>query len=209
MSPKSDLKRKLILDSAVKVFADLGYQYATIDDIAKEAGIAKGSIHAYFENKLDVLLSIMLLFWQAVTDANIIKISNIDNPVDTLKSIFSTFQDILLQDKQSLSLGKILQEGLPKIDMIKSEQLQQKIIDIGRQGKNLIQTIDSVITMGQKKGLIKKCISHQVLRQILGGSSQSLVYGLFMQFSQGEVGIGYDQQNVKDAMNVLIDAFAV
>jgi AcrR family transcriptional regulator len=206
MTSKSAIKKQLILDSAIKVFADKGYHYATIDDIAKDAGIAKGSVHAYFENKLDLLLSSILLFWQLINDANAQKIKNNENPVVALKAIFSTFQDILLHDKQSLYWGKILQEGLPKIHMIKSKILQQKKTAIDRERKKLIQTIDDVITRGQQQGLIKSSINPQVLRQILGGSSQLLVYGLFMQFSQGE-GIGYEQQNVRDAMDLLIDTF--
>ncbi len=206
MPSKSAVKKKLVLDSAIKVFAEKGYQYATIDDIAKDAGIAKGSIHAYYENKLDLLLSIILLFWQLINDANAKKIKNNEDPIAALKAIFKTFQDILLHDKQSLYWGKILQEGLPKIHMIKSQTLKQKKIDIDRESKKLIQNIDDVITRGQQQGLIKSSINPQVLRQILGGSSQLLVYGLFMQFSQGE-GIGYGQQNVRDAMDLLIDSF--
>ena len=61
---KAEAKRKLILDSAILIFAEKGYHYATIEAIAQEAGIAKGSIHAYFENKLDLLLSILLDFWR-------------------------------------------------------------------------------------------------------------------------------------------------
>jgi len=49
-------KRQAIIDAAIKAFAERGYQYATIDEIAKEAGVAKGLVHVYFENKLDLLL---------------------------------------------------------------------------------------------------------------------------------------------------------
>jgi len=208
MSPKKTIKKNLILDAAIKVFADKGYHYATIEDIAKEAGIAKGSIHAYFENKLDVLLSIMLLFWQKINAANDRKIACQKNPVDSLKAVFGTFQDMLLHDRQSLYWGKILQEALPKIHMIKSERLQQKQLDIENERNRLIQTIDDVIRKGQKQGRIKKTVTHQILRQILGGSSQMLVYGLFIKFNQGG-GIGYGENDVKDALNILIDMFSV
>src|ERR1700675_1629960 len=40
-----------ILDAALKVFAEKGYAGARMDDIAKRAGVTKGTIYLYFENK--------------------------------------------------------------------------------------------------------------------------------------------------------------
>jgi AcrR family transcriptional regulator len=51
-------RRKQILDAATKVFAGKGFDRATIADIAREAGIAEGSIYNYFKNKGDLLISI-------------------------------------------------------------------------------------------------------------------------------------------------------
>lgn len=47
-----------ILAAAAKVFGDKGYERATIADIAKEAGIAEGSIYNYFKNKGALLVSL-------------------------------------------------------------------------------------------------------------------------------------------------------
>lgn len=51
-------RRKQILDAASQVFAAKGFERATIADIAKEAGIAEGSIYNYFKNKADLLIAI-------------------------------------------------------------------------------------------------------------------------------------------------------
>lgn len=47
-----------ILAAAAKVFARKGFERATIAAIAKEAGVAEGSIYNYFKNKADLLVSI-------------------------------------------------------------------------------------------------------------------------------------------------------
>ncbi len=44
-------KRQQILEAALKVFAAHGYAGATINMIAKEAGIAKGLMYSYYESK--------------------------------------------------------------------------------------------------------------------------------------------------------------
>src|SRR5690348_13556083 len=40
-----------ILEAALKVFAEKGFAAARMDDIARRAGVTKGTIYLYFENK--------------------------------------------------------------------------------------------------------------------------------------------------------------
>lgn len=51
-------RRGQILDAATKVFAAKGFHPTTIKDIAREAGIADGTLYLYFENKTALLLGI-------------------------------------------------------------------------------------------------------------------------------------------------------
>ncbi len=51
-------KRARILDAAVKVFAECGFFSATIAQVAREAGIADGTIYLYFKSK-DELLTVL------------------------------------------------------------------------------------------------------------------------------------------------------
>ena len=52
-------RRNQILDAATKVFAEKGFQRATIKEVAKEAGIADGTIYIYFKNKNALMLGIL------------------------------------------------------------------------------------------------------------------------------------------------------
>ncbi len=52
-------RRNQILDAATQVFAEKGFQRATIRDIARAAGIADGTIYNYFENKTALMLGIL------------------------------------------------------------------------------------------------------------------------------------------------------
>ncbi|MFP4475096.1 MAG: TetR/AcrR family transcriptional regulator [Desulfatibacillaceae bacterium] len=57
MPPKNrnNGKHELILDAAVRVFAERGYHQTTISQIARQAGVADGTIYLYFKNKEDIL----------------------------------------------------------------------------------------------------------------------------------------------------------
>ncbi len=52
-------RRTQILDAATTVFAEKGFHHATIKDIARQAGIADGTIYTYFASKTEVLLAIL------------------------------------------------------------------------------------------------------------------------------------------------------
>ena len=50
-------KSQRILGAAEEVFALRGFEYARIQEIARGAGVAEGTVYEYFENKEDLLLS--------------------------------------------------------------------------------------------------------------------------------------------------------
>ena len=55
---KNKPKYKQILHAAVIVIADNGYHQAQVSKIAKQAGVADGTIYLYFKNKEDILISV-------------------------------------------------------------------------------------------------------------------------------------------------------
>lgn len=61
LATMSDEERRTeeILDAAFRVFSIKGYHNATVDDIAQEAGISKGTCYQYFEGKEDIFIATM------------------------------------------------------------------------------------------------------------------------------------------------------
>jgi TetR/AcrR family fatty acid metabolism transcriptional regulator len=51
-------KPQAILDAAVRVFARNGYYNSRVSDIAREAGIASGTIYLYFKTKDEILVTL-------------------------------------------------------------------------------------------------------------------------------------------------------
>jgi AcrR family transcriptional regulator len=54
----TEYRRRQILEAALDVFSQKGYGEATMPDIAKEAGVAVGTIYLYFPSKRDLLVSV-------------------------------------------------------------------------------------------------------------------------------------------------------
>jgi AcrR family transcriptional regulator len=55
-SARTAAKRDQIIDEAIRQFAEQGYQGAKVEDIAKELGIAKGSVFQHFGSKAGLFL---------------------------------------------------------------------------------------------------------------------------------------------------------
>jgi AcrR family transcriptional regulator len=53
------LTRTALLDAAAEVFAERGYQGASLDEIAEAAGFTRGAIYSNFDGKEDLFLRVM------------------------------------------------------------------------------------------------------------------------------------------------------
>jgi len=51
-------KPQQIIDAAIRVFARNGYYNSRVSDVAREAGIASGTIYLYFKTKDDILVTL-------------------------------------------------------------------------------------------------------------------------------------------------------
>jgi AcrR family transcriptional regulator len=62
-------KRRLILDAAIRVFADRGFHHCRVSDVADEAGVAYGLVYHYFGSKEEILNQVFSERWQLMLDA--------------------------------------------------------------------------------------------------------------------------------------------
>lgn len=52
-------RRDVILDAAIQVFGEKGFDGASVADIAEAAGLGKGTMYLYFESKEDIFSAIL------------------------------------------------------------------------------------------------------------------------------------------------------
>jgi TetR/AcrR family fatty acid metabolism transcriptional regulator len=55
----SEFRRAEIVDAARSVFARRGFAHGIMDEIAKEAGIAKGTVYLYFRSKTEIYRAVL------------------------------------------------------------------------------------------------------------------------------------------------------
>src|SRR5210317_1044994 len=80
-------KYRRILEAAITVFAEQGYFQSTIAQIAKEAGVADGTIYLYFKNKDDILLQFFNYKTKQVFGRFREEVDKADNAIDKLRNL--------------------------------------------------------------------------------------------------------------------------
>lgn len=85
---KGARRRKAIIDAAITVFADQGYEGATIREIAVLADMNKGNLYYYFPAKDDLLFQIVDDLHRDYNDNFVTWSSSDGTPEERLRSIF-------------------------------------------------------------------------------------------------------------------------
>ncbi|PLX99274.1 MAG: hypothetical protein C0623_09335 [Desulfuromonas sp.] len=50
---------KAIIDAAMKLFGEKGYEQTSMEELAREAGVGKGTIYGYFNTKSEILIAFL------------------------------------------------------------------------------------------------------------------------------------------------------
>ena len=69
MQQRSEETRTKIMESAIKLFSNSGFNKASVDDICTEAGISKGAFYHHFKSKQELFLALLDGWLQAVDNA--------------------------------------------------------------------------------------------------------------------------------------------
>jgi AcrR family transcriptional regulator len=87
MQQRSEETRAQILESAIKLFSNRGFNAASVDDICKDAGVSKGAFYHHFETKQALFLA-LLDGW----------LNTIDSAIEASreKTVPETFQQITM-----------------------------------------------------------------------------------------------------------------
>ncbi|MBN2226894.1 MAG: TetR/AcrR family transcriptional regulator [candidate division Zixibacteria bacterium] len=68
-SPKlpAEKRRAQLVKAATRLFIRKGYRWATMDEIARAAGVTKGALYFHFKNKEDLLFAVVKQSWERVS----------------------------------------------------------------------------------------------------------------------------------------------
>lgn len=155
MSPKivdKEKKRLHIRDSAMKVFAGKGFNRTKMTDIARTAGIGKGTIYEYFNSKEEIYSEIFTFFFDQLDKDIKASLSTTDDPIKKMKIVNEKSTSLWKEDNKDF-IGLMMdfwaegmrQEGKDSMYKIPLEQVYDGIR----------LTISGIIDEGIEKGIFK------------------------------------------------------
>lgn len=153
-------KRERILRAAIRVFARKGFYATRVNEIAKAAGVADGTIYLYFKNKDDVLVSI---FEDRITKLIAVLRSELeaDAPFDVKFRRVIELQLGLLEGRRDLA--EVVTVNLRQ----SSRLLKQFATPLFTQ---YLEVIAGLVAQGQREGVVRDDINPRVLARALWGA---------------------------------------
>ena len=170
-------KRRVILDAAVRVFAERGFTQCRVSDIADEAGVAYGLVYHYFRSKDEVLDTLFLERWNVM--------------LEVIRDLDET--DLTPRDKLATITGFIVDSYRHDPDLMKVI-----IVEVTRAANSFGQThfakireayelIADVVADAQERGDFKDTVTPQFAALAFYGAIEQVLTGwIFDMLPQGE-----------------------
>lgn len=157
---KASDKRVRILSAAERVFAKRGFFAARVSEIAKDAGVADGTIYLYFKSKDDLLISLFESRMEQVNAALQAAIAEVPaEPIDQLRAFIRAYLKLVHDEP---SAAEVLTIELRQSSKFMKEYENPQFADFLRQ-------LGGIIAAGQDKGQLDDAIpAHVAARMIFG-----------------------------------------
>ena len=166
-------RREAVLRAAVEVFAKRGFQGATIEEIARRAGVAKGTPYLYFSDKADLFYAVFEQWASGIIAAGSpLQASARSSARDRLIAMALGAADYMQAHREwfPLSMEVWSASSIPALRERFSEALKELYA-------RCREAIVAIIHSGQASGEFHKNVDPDALAALLTGA----VDGLFLQ----------------------------
>ena len=153
-------KYEAILRAAIKVFSRSGFFNSKVADVAREAGVADGTVYLYFKNKDDILVSIFNHVMDEALALGRKRLEKISDPLEKLKQIVQAHLGLLGRDRD---LAVVFQVELRSSTKFMEQFSSTKVTEY-------LDQIRGVIEEGQKKGVFRRGLNTTIAAKVLFGA---------------------------------------
>ncbi|MCC6639578.1 MAG: TetR/AcrR family transcriptional regulator [Deltaproteobacteria bacterium] len=166
MRVRSPERRAQILETAVKTFARLGYERASIAEVCADAGIARGTLYQYFADKQALFREVLRAYagkvathMQPLAPAQIPSAPDREGLLDFLTERFERIYSVILDEREIYTI--LFREALAK-----NADTRDVVAEIhGR----LVSLMVAEMEMGRRLGLVRVEESAFAAEFLIGG----------------------------------------
>ncbi|MDF1593162.1 MAG: TetR/AcrR family transcriptional regulator [Desulfobacterales bacterium] len=162
---KNNDKYNRILEAAIKIFAVQGFFQSTISQIAKEAGVADGTIYLYFKNKDDILVNFFSYKAKQIFDRFREDVKGADNALDKLRKLIFRHLDEFQRDR---NMAVVYQ-----VEIHQNSRLVEK--QIKEMSKMYLNIVTEIVEQGQQEGTIRKELYVGLVKRYILGAIDEVI----------------------------------
>ncbi|MDR5695295.1 MAG: TetR/AcrR family transcriptional regulator [Armatimonadota bacterium] len=162
-----EARRRQILEAARKVFAKRGFEGARISEVAKEAGVAEGTIYNYFRSKEDLLIHIPEhIVAPAIAPLQRARPSS----VEELESLLSlAARNIVSFMTRNSDFLKVFVSALPALTPRAKEAYMQLL------PLRAASVLEQIVRAGQERGFLRPDLNAAVAARAMPGMLMTFV----------------------------------
>src|SRR5262249_16121766 len=157
-------KRERILEAAIKVFAEKGFFGAKVSEIAREAGVADGTIYLYFKSKDDLLISLFEDRMERINSALRTELERERSAQGKLRRFITMHLDLVEKHR---SLVEVLTVELRQSAKFMREYKNPKFSEF-------LKLLAAIIEEGQKSGELVNGLHPAVVARAIFGALDEL-----------------------------------
>ncbi|MFE0559041.1 TetR/AcrR family transcriptional regulator [Paenibacillus sp. NPDC058910] len=165
MTSKKNEKYYLILQGALKVFAENGYHRSQVSKIAKAAGVADGTIYLYFKRKEDILIR---LFQEKLGELVGKFHESVEGTTDAVEALRTVCSIHFSELESNPELAYVTQIELRQSDL----ELRK---EIGSALKPYIVLIENILEQGIKEQKFRSDLNVKLVRNLIFGAMDEAV----------------------------------
>lgn len=155
-------RRQEIITAAEKLFFNKGILQTSMEDIAKEAELSKGTLYLYFQSKEDLQFAIFRKGAELLSSQMKAAISTLKTGLEKTVQLGSTFIDFCTKESDYFSLFSYFETNNLEILKIKKHQIEKYITQ-----ESPLAIVHQTVKEGISDGSIKTNSSAKVLATTL------------------------------------------
>lgn len=149
----------------MKVFAENGFYQSTISQIAKDAGVADGTIYLYFKNKDDILVQFFGYKTRQVFAKFQEEIEKAENAVDKLGNLIRHHLEVFKQDR---NMAIVYQAEARTNNRLVENQIKEM-------SKLYLDMVGDIIEQGQQEGTMRKDLYMSLVKRFILGAISEVI----------------------------------
>jgi TetR/AcrR family fatty acid metabolism transcriptional regulator len=171
--PDRQARRQAILQAARQVFARKGFEPATLEAVAREAGLAKGTLYLYFKNKEDLYYHTVLHLLDSLQSNMQARVEQSAGALQKLRAIALGQLEYFVRHQDTLQLfSPFSNPDLARLHKRLVAPVMERWAGYG-------QRVTALVEEGQREGTLRQDLEPRQIALaflgILSQASQSLV----------------------------------